>query len=190
MAIVSHEIDIWLRSHLIPVVLSRHILLDGTMSHVTEKSRRPARAFRSTCGGIIIMMMKSKNSRKNGNRALPPIMESDCEKWKIPQTPVVSRSRVHPSSRGPFKGVSTQTTRPTTTMTIPPQAVILSQPLLLQGTVATLGSRRCRRSRRIRDDTKSTSCASFARQFPSCSHVRPAFPSPRDTDRYETPVFN
>lgn len=26
----------------------------------------------------------SKNSRKDGNCALPPIMESDCEKWKIP----------------------------------------------------------------------------------------------------------
>lgn len=100
---------------------------------------------------------------------------------------MVSRSRVHPPSRGTFKGVSIQTTGPTTSMTVAvyaPQAVISSQPLLSQGTVATLAADDADvLAAEIRDDTKPTSCASSARQFPSCSHVRPAFPSPRDTDR-------
>jgi len=41
----SHEIDIWLNSHLIPVMLSRHILLDGTMVHAMEKSRNRNASF-------------------------------------------------------------------------------------------------------------------------------------------------
>lgn len=106
-----------------------------------------------------MMMIKSKNSRKDGNRAFPPIMESDWEKWKIPETPVraVSRSRVQPSSRGPFKGASYMADdgvyhdHDSSRVYACTAYYFVSQPLLSQGTVAlSRPTRRCRRCRRTR----------------------------------------
>lgn len=146
-----------------------------------------ARVFRSTSGEIIILI-KSKNSRKNGNRALPPIMESDCEKWKIPQTPVWYLDRACSRFESRTLQGREYTGLPRPWRVCHRQLFCLN--LCFRRAWYTR-SRRCRRTRWIRDDTKPTSCASSARQFPSYSHVRArAFPSPRDTDRNETPAFN
>lgn len=163
----NYEIDIWLsfRSYCLVIFYSTEQCLTWWL--------KPRELSEAPTGGIIVIMMKSKNSRKNKPRA-----SADYGKWlrKMENSPnPISRSRVHPSSRGPFKGVSIQTMGPTTTMTwcrvCAAQAVILSQPLLSQGTAANDADVRGR----IHDDTKPTSCASSARQFPSLFPCLPGF---------------
>lgn len=91
------------------------------------RNSRLSREPRSRKRGEITIMMKKWEIRgKTVTARFRRLWKADCEKWKIPQTPgAVSRSRAHPSSRGPFKGVSTRGLP----WRWPAQAVIWSQPL-------------------------------------------------------------